>query len=72
MRVRAAGEGEVEHAGQDDVVGPAGASGDEPGVLLALAPLPDLRGSGVGAVVDGGHRAPPVSAAASTDFTMFW
>ncbi len=50
--------------GQLDVVGPAGASGDQPLVLLALARLADLGG---GPVVDGGHQAtlPAVTADSS-------
>src|ERR1022692_1220878 len=33
VRIRAAQESHVDHAGQGDVVGPVGLAGDEPGVL---------------------------------------
>ncbi|GIL37379.1 hypothetical protein PDTK01_34540 [Phycicoccus sp. DTK01] len=70
----AADHREVQHPGQLDVVGPAGAAGDEALVLLAAAVLADL---GRGAVVDGGHQALLLSllidpAAAATALTMLW
>ena len=43
--------GQVQHAGQRDVVGPAGAPGDEAGVLLAGAGLPELQCRVVGSAV---------------------
>ena len=46
----AAHHGEVQHAGQLDVVGPAGAAGDEALVLLAGARLADLARRRVGGV----------------------
>jgi hypothetical protein len=61
VRVRAAGEGHVQHAGQLDVVGPVRLAGDQARVLLAdagpahLGPGPDL---GVGA-----HEVTPAWAA---------
>jgi hypothetical protein len=67
--VGAAHEGEVEHARQHHVVGPPGATGDQPLVLLAAARPADLR---LGTVVDGGHCAAPAVAADFTAATMFW
>ena len=78
---RAAHHRDVHHAGEHDVVGPPGATGDQPLVLLAAAGLPDLaarlallllRGS-----LGGGHlRSPPAaapdSATEATALTMFW
>ena len=69
VRERAADHREVQHAGQDDVVGPAGPAGDQARVLLAAARIADL---GRRAVLGGGHRPPPAAAAARTAFTMFW
>jgi hypothetical protein len=63
---RAAHHREVQHARKHDVVGPAGATGDQPLVLLAAAGLPDLGGR---RVLGGRHWAPP---AAITDLTMLW
>ena len=82
VRVRAADHRQVEHARERDVVGPAGAAGDEALVLLAAAVLADLRTDGR-AVVDGGHAFAPSLcgafaasflswAAYRTDFTMLW
>ena len=75
MCVGAAHERQVQHAGQRDVVGPLGATGDQALVLFAQAGLAQLAGGG--AVVDGGHATPAgvealALAAACTDFTMFW
>ena len=47
MRRGRAHHGQVQHPGQGDVVGPAGAPGDEAGVLLAGPGLPELRGGGL-------------------------
>lgn len=57
----AAQDRQVEQAGGVDVVGPAGLSGDEPGVLLAEPGGADLA-----------HVVTPSSAAARTARTMFW
>ncbi len=70
---RAAHHRQVQHAGELDVVGPAGASGDQPLVLLADAGLADLR-RGRARLVGDGHAAPPsvVPAAVFTALTMLW
>ncbi len=74
----AAHHGEVEHPGEGDVVGPPGAAGDQPLVLLAAAVAADLRGRGAG--VGGRGHAPTPSgcwsevcpAACCTARTMLW
>jgi hypothetical protein len=51
---------EVQHPRQGEVVGPAGATGDQPQVLLAATVLADLAG---GTLLGGAHaRAPPSAA----------
>jgi hypothetical protein len=82
VRDRAADDGDVQHAGQDHVVGPRRPAGDQPGVLLASAGLADLllRRLNGRRLVDHGHDcAPSVSvealisaAACCTARTMFW
>ena len=52
----AAHHGQVQHPGQGEVVGPAGAAGDQPLVLLATPVPPDLGG---GPLLGGGHAAGP-------------
>jgi hypothetical protein len=85
MRHRRAHHGQMQHAGQRDVVGPAGAPGDEAGVLLAGSGLPELAGGGGGfggrrhevtpATVAGVSAGTPgfiACAALCTARTMFW
>ena len=83
VRHRAPDDGEVQHAGQDHVVGPGRLPGDEARVFLAPACLPDLllRRRGGRRLLDHGHdcapdgfiSAPPISlAACCTARTMFW
>ena len=64
---RAAHHGHVQHPGQGEVVGPAGAAGDQSLVLLATPVPPDLGG---GPLLGGGHD--PAPAACCTAFTMLW
>ena len=77
VRERAAHHREVQHPGQGDVVGPAGAAGDQPLVLLAAPVAADLAAGG-GRVLDGGHAVAPsvaavaCSAAYCTALTMLW
>jgi hypothetical protein len=59
---------QVQHPGQGDVVGPAGAAGDQPGVLLAAARRTDLCGR---ALFGRGHDTRSRDAA-RTALTMFW
>ena len=71
VRVRAAQEGDVQHPGQRDVVGPVGLAGDQALVFLAQAGLADfaccrLRGLGLC-----GHSLTPAWAARRTARTMF-
>ena len=70
---RAAHHREVQHARQLDVVGPAGAAGDQALVLLAPAVAPDLLRLG-GAFLGGGHAVTPLPcpAACCTARTMLW
>jgi hypothetical protein len=57
VRVRAAGEGHVQHAGQLDVIGPVRLAGDQPRVFLADAGPADLgRGLDLGV---GAHEVAP-------------
>ena len=51
VRVRAAQEGHVQHAGQLDVVGPVGLAGDQLGVFLAQPGPADLGGGAAAVVV---------------------
>jgi hypothetical protein len=53
---RAAYHGDVQHPGQRDVVRPAGPSGDQPGILLALARTTELGGC---RLRGSGHQFPP-------------
>ena len=84
---RAADHRQVQHPRERDVVGPAGAAGDEPLVLLAAALAADLSPGGCRAgrgFLDGGHAVTPCSAPVSlvlvepapaaccTALTMLW
>ncbi len=80
VREGAADHRHVQHARQHDVVGPAGATGDEPLVLLATAVAADLGGGGPLGDLRG-HDAPPAApaeaaaealAAVCTARTMLW
>ncbi len=68
----AAHHGEVEHARQHDVVGPAGAPGDEALVLLAAAVAPDLHLGPGAALLGRGHDVISCPAACCTALTMLW
>jgi hypothetical protein len=74
----AAHQGEVQHAGQLDVVGPTGATRDEALVLLAAPRLADLEVGrcGAGAVVGDRHDGTACElsspAACCTALTMLW
>ena len=70
VRVRAAEEGDVQHPGQRDVVGPVGLAGDEALVFLAQAGLAEFGGFGLGCL-GRGHSLTPAWAARRTARTMF-
>ena len=73
VRERAAHHRQVQHPGQRDVVGPAGAAGDQPLVLLAAPVAADLGRPGRSWVAV--MPAPPRSrwpAACCTAWTMLW
>ena len=74
VRERAAHHREVQHPGQHDVVGPAGAAGDQPLVLLAAPVAADLLLDRVGGALLGGGHAVHLAcpAACCTALTMLW
>ena len=71
VRVRAAEEGDVQHPGQRDVVGPVGLAGDEAFVFLAQARLAEFSGFRLGYLSLRGHSVTPACAARRTARTMF-
>ena len=79
VRERAADHRDVQHPGELDVVGPPGAAGDQPLVLLAAPGVADLR-RGLRPVLGDGHEALPSRVSAMTSWPeavctarmMFW
>ena len=73
--IRAAHHGQVQRAGDGEVVGVAGLTGEQGGVLPAEQPVPTTSAAGLSSVTVMTLLASRVStcpAQASTAFTMLW